>query len=127
MNQAHIVFLGYTNKDIKDLLDLVYPEDEAKSTIYTTQDWKLITFLKDLLKYLEDNDEKKLSMYRSEILNLLENPEASNNDIPFLLKKTGIPSWIIVLFVPFHRVAIYINLGTELYQRLITWRLTEGR
>lgn len=120
-------FLGYSSGDLRDILKYVYPEYENMSSLHSSMDLRLVSFLKEIITCLEEKNEKTLSIYESEILRLLDGSVDLKNLNPNISNITHVPNWIVILFVPFHNLALYINIQSDLYRRLVNWRFNSGR
>jgi hypothetical protein len=120
-------FFGYSSEDIRGILNYVYPDQDNMDKLRSSMDLRLVSFLKEIISCLDENNEKTLSIYRSEILRLLDGSVDHKNLKPNISNITHVPNWIIVLFVPFRNLALYINIQSDLYRRLVNWRFSSGK
>lgn len=120
-------FLGYSSKDIQDILNYIhYDKNGSLADFNKSMDLRLISFLKELITCLNDKKDIILQIYEIEIGDLLTTSHIVNRT-PNISNITHVPNWIVVLFVPFNKLPLYINLQSDLYRSLVAWRLKRGR
>jgi len=121
-------FMGYTSKDLLDLLIAVH---EAEVTDHSempinSMELRLESFIKELHSCLQVNRKSLLNLFNDEIVRLLKDSDTVDM-IPRIKNGIHVPNWIVVLFVPFNRVPLYINIPSTKYKAIVSWRLKRGK
>jgi hypothetical protein len=80
-----------------------------------------------LITNLKEKKYSLLRIHEKEIKRLLDLSEHQISFEPTVSNAIHVPSWIVVLFIPFDKVPLYINLPSDLYKALVAWRLKRGR
>jgi hypothetical protein len=122
-------FFGYSSKDLQEILRHVFPsydEEDSLRELDKSMDLRLISLLKELITCLDNKNESVLFIYEDEIKGLLSMSHIVDR-APKISNIIHVPNWIVVLFVPFNQVPLYINLPSDLYKSLVSWRLQRGK
>jgi hypothetical protein len=119
-------FCGYSQEDILSI-SLYVKAIEDKSTISKSIDLRLRPYLTEINNCIQEKNHVLLDLHSKEIKRLLELSQHRVSFEPLISNTIHVPNWIVVLFVPFDRLPLYINLPSDLYRALIAWRLKRGR
>ena len=119
-------FFGYSSKDIIDIMLLVRSAKE-KNLRTCSMDLRLEPYLVEVSNCLHEKNYALLNLHKIEIKRLLDLSVHQISFEPLISNTIHVPSWVVVLFVPFDKLPLYINIPSDLYRSLVAWRLKRGK